>query len=385
MDFLLTGEQRMIKELARDTVAREIMPVIQAEEADRPLPKEVMMRLYRTLGRLGLHAPRLPESQGGGGLKYLDYGLIMEELPPFLALSIMAHESTILRFVLGATEAQKERFLPQMLSGGKILCTGISEPNVGSDPRAVETQARREENRIVLDGTKFWITNGTISDYMIVVASMGKDDNGRNLITRILVDRESSPYDAREVEAIGLRQGHLSEVVFEGCSVPVDSLLGDPGDAHGPLTITWLANRPFIGLMAVHLAQQALNACIAYVKIRKQFGRRIGEFQLVQEMISEMAVRTEASRLLCYKALSLLDAGQRSNKEASMAKWFATENCLHALSLAIQCHGAAGLTREVGLEQLYRDARMLTIPDGTSQIHQLVVAGELTGIKAFRG
>jgi len=384
MDFLLTGEQRMIQELARDTVAREIMPVIQAEEADRPLPKEIMVRLYRKLARLGLHAPRLPEAEGGGGLKYLDYGLIMEELPPFLALSIMAHESTILRFVLGATEAQKERFLPQMLSGGKILCTGISEPNVGSDPRAVETQARREENRIVLDGTKLWITNGTISDYMIVVASLGKDDNGQNLITRILVDRESSPYDAREIEAIGLKQGHLSEVVFEGCSVPEDSLLGDPGDAHGPLTFTWLANRPFIGLMAVHLAQKALNASIAYVKMRKQFGRRIGEFQLVQEMISEMAVRTEASRLLCYKALSLLDAGQRSNKEASMAKWFATENCLEALSLAMQCHGAVGLTREVGLEQLYRDARMLTIPDGTSQIHQLVVAGELTGIKAFR-
>jgi acyl-CoA dehydrogenase len=217
---------------------------------------------------------------------------------------------------------------------------------------------------------------------IVAVAAMDDGAGGRG-ITRIVVQREQSPYAAREVETIGLRQGHLSEVVFEGCRVPAANVLGAPGDAHQALTLTWLANRPLFGLMAVGLARRALEACVAYVGVRRQFGQPIGRFQLVQEMLSEIATRIEASRLLCLRALSLLDAGVRSNKEAAMAKWFATENCLAALHLAMQVHGASGLTREVGLERLFRDARMLTIPDGTTQIQHLIVGKELTGLSAY--
>jgi len=384
MEFKLTEEQRMIREMARETAARKIFPVMAANDRERPLPKPAMLELYAVLREMGLTAPRLPEEEGGSALSYLGYGMMMEELPAELALSVMAHEATLTRIWLGCTPEQRERFLPGLIDGTQLGCTGISEPNVGSDPRAIETKGREEDGAIVLDGTKLWITNGTISDLIVVVASMGERD-GRNLITRVVVEREHSPYHAVEVDAIGLRQGHLSEVVFENCRVPAENALGEPGDAHGPLTTTWLANRPLVGLMAVGLAQRALDACIAYVGVRRQFGRQIGGFQLVQEMLSQIATRVEASRLMCYRALSLIDEGVRSNKEAAMAKWFATENCLAALSLAIQCHGAAGLTREVDIERLYRDARMLTIPDGTTQIQHLIVGQELTGMSAFRG
>jgi alkylation response protein AidB-like acyl-CoA dehydrogenase len=385
MDFKLSEEQRMIREMARETAARKIFPVMAAHDRERPLPKSALLELYAVLQELGVTAPRLPEEEGGAGLSYLAYGMIMEELPADLGLSLMAHDATLTRIWLGGSEEQKARFLPPLIAGTHIACTGISEPNVGSDPRAIETKGRRENGAIVLDGTKLWITNGTVSDLIVAVASMGHDAEGRNLITRVVVEREHSPYHAEEVEAIGLRQGHLSEVVFENCKVPEENVLGEPGDAHGPLTATWLANRPLVGLMAVGLAQRALDACIAYVEVRQQFGRRIGGFQLVQEMLSQIATRVEASRLMCYRALALLDEGVRSNKEAAMAKWFATENCLAALSLAIQCHGASGLTREVDIERLYRDARMLTIPDGTTQIQHLIVGQELTGMSAFRG
>lgn len=385
MDFILSEEQRMISEMARETVARDILPVMAAHHRDQPLPKSAMLDLFKVFRKLGITCPRLPEADGGSGLSCLDYGLVMEELPAEMGLSVMAHDATLTRIHLGANPEQRERFLPGLISGEQIACTGISEPNVGSDPRAIETKGRMDGDEVVLDGSKLWISNGTISDLMVAVVSMGQDAAGRNLITRVVVERGISPYHASEVDAIGLRQGHLSEVLFENCRVPQANILGEQGDAHQALTTTWLANRPLMGLMAVGLARRALEACIEYVGVRKQFGRHIGGFQLVQEMLSQIATRVDASRLLCLRALGLIDAGLRSNKEAAMAKWFATENCIEAIGLAMQIHGASGLTREVDIERLYRDARMLTIPDGTTQIQHLIVGQELTGLPAFRG
>lgn len=385
MDFNLSEEQRMIKDTARETVAREILPLTGAHDKEQPLPKSAMLEIFKVFRKLGLTSPRLPEADGGSGLSCLDYGMVMEELPAELGLSVMAHDATLTRIYLGANPEQRERFLPALISGEKIACTGISEPNVGSDPRSIETKGRMDGGEVVLDGVKLWISNGTISDLIVAVVSMGRDETGRNLITRVVVEREHSPYQASEVDAIGLRQGHLSEVVFENCRVPAANILGEEGDAHRALTTTWLANRPLMGLMSVGLAQRALDACIEYVRLRKQFGRYIGGFQLVQEMLSQIAAKVDASRLLCYRALGMLDAGLRSNKEAAMAKWFATESCIEAIGLAMQIHGASGLTREMELERLYRDARMLTIPDGTTQIQHLIVGQELTGMPAFRG
>lgn len=385
MDFKLSEEERMIRELARGIAAREIVPLMEAHDHERPLPKEAMLKIYAALLPLGLNNRMLAEDEGGSGLSYLGYGLIFEELPTEVAFSVMAHERTIARLLQWGNPEQQKRFLPGLVDGTKIASFGVSEPNAGSDPRSVETRAEMEGGTVLINGTKLWITNASISDLMVAVVSLGRGEGERNTTARVVIEREVSPFSAVEVPAIGLKQGHLCEVQFEDCRVPAKNLLGESGDTNKALGLIWLGNRPLVGLMAVGMAQKALDASIAYVGQRKQFGRKIGEFQLVQQMLSEMAVHVDASRLLCYRALVNLDEGVLSAKEASMAKWFATENCLAALKLAIQVHGAIGLTLAAGIERLYRNAIMLTFPDGTSQIQQLIIGRELTGISAIRG
>jgi alkylation response protein AidB-like acyl-CoA dehydrogenase len=383
MDLELDDTERMLAETARRVVAREVEPVLAKHSPDGALPKPVMLDLYRAVAELGYTGARLPEDEGGSGLSHVMLGILNETLPPVLAFSLLGQESTTKRIQMGGTPEQKARFLPDLLAGKKLAGTAISEPNVGSDPRGIETTAVPDGDTYVLNGTKLWITNGPIVDLTVVVASLGRDAAGRNLITRFIVDRDESPFEAKEIPTIGLRQGPLGELHFRDCRVPRANMLGAPGDAHQALTFTWLANRPNIGLMAVHLMQRALEASIAHAKQRSQFGAPIGRFQLVQEMLAEMSTAADASRLLCYRALGLLDRGVWCHRESSVAKLHATEAGVRVTNLAIQLHGAYGLTKEAPLEGWARDARMLTIPDGTTQIHQLIIGRELVGVRAF--
>lgn len=383
MDFELSETERMLADAARRVVAKEIESVLDSHPPDRPLPKTAMLDLYRSVADLGYHGARISEKEGGSGLTYVMLGILNELLPPVLAMSLLGHESTIKRIEMGGTAEQKARFVPDLLAGRKIAGTATSEPNVGSDPRGIETTAVLAGDHYVLNGTKLWATNGSILDTAIVVAALGKDPGGRNLITRFIVDRAESPFESREVPTIGFQQGHLGELVFRDCRVPKANLLGEPGDAHSSLTFTWLANRANMGLIGVHLAQRALDASVAYAKERVQFGKPIGSFQLVQEMLAEMATLTDASRLLCYRALALLDRGVWCHRESSMAKAYATEAAVRVTNLAIQIHGAYGLTKEFPLERWARDARMITIPDGTTQIQRLIIGRELVGLRAF--
>jgi alkylation response protein AidB-like acyl-CoA dehydrogenase len=342
-----------------------------------------MLDLYRAIADLGYPGARIPEEDGGSGLTHVMLGILNETLPPVLAFSLLGHESTTKRLHMGGTPEQKQRFLPDLLAGRRLAGTAASEPNVGSDPRGIETTARLDGDHYVLNGTKLWISNGPILDLTMVVASLGRDAQGRNLITRFMVDRDESPFEQKEIPTVGLQQGPLGELTFRDCRVPKANQIGEPGDAHHALTFTWLANRPNIGLFGVHLMQKALDACIAHAKQRTQFGQPIARFQLVQEMLAEMSVSIDASRLLCYRALSLLDRGVWCHRESSVAKLFATEAAVRVTNLAIQVHGAYGLTKEAPLESWARDARMLTIPDGTTQIHQLIIGRELVGLRAF--
>jgi alkylation response protein AidB-like acyl-CoA dehydrogenase len=284
---------------------------------------------------------------------------------------------------MSGTPRQKARFLPDLIAGKRLAGTAASEPNVGSDPRGIETSAVADGDHYVLNGTKLWITNGPILDTALVVASLGRDRAGKNLITRFVVEREASPFESREIPTIGLQQAPLGELSFRDCRVPRENMLGEPGDAHRALTFTWLANRPGIGLFGVHLAQKALDASVAFARARAQFGGPIARFQLVQEMLAEMSTLVDASRLLCYRALALLDRGVWCHRESSMAKAYATEAAVRVTNMAIQLHGSHGLAREAPLEGWARDARMLTLPDGTTQIHQLIIGRELVGVRAF--
>ncbi len=383
MDFEFTDTQKLIRDTAAKLVADEIEPLLAAHDPQRPLPKEAVLQVYKLIQPLGFFGARIDEADGGSPLDYVSYGVLVETLPPVLTLGCMATEVMAKRLQMGGTPEQKARFLSRLLSGDLIAATAISEPNVGSDPRGIETTATADGDGYRLNGAKLWISNASISDLLIVIASTGRDAQGKNLISRFLVERAVSPYAASEVEVIGLQQGHLSEVVLDDCYVPADNLLGEAGDAHRVLTFTWLANRLVMGLMAVHLGQRSLDASLAYAKARHQFGKPIGSFQLVQAMLADMATTIDASRLLCYRALTLLDQGVWCHKESSMAKYFATEGAIRVTNLGMQVHGAYGLTREARLEQYHRDARMLNIPDGTTQIQQLIIGRELVGLRAF--
>lgn len=383
MQFALSEEQNMIRESARQMVERDIQPVLDRNPADKPLPKAEMLGIYAVLARQGLTAPRLPESAGGSGMSMLSYGLMFEQLPAMMAISLLAHECTIARMYAESEPDQRERLLPDLFAGRKICCTGTTEPDIGSDPRGVKTRVRSDGDSLVINGSKAWITNASICDIMNVTCAEVQKDNSIRL-RRIAVERAQSPFKTQETETLGLRQGHLAEVVFEDCRVPKANALGAAGDAARVLTLTWNGNRPLVGLAATQLAQKAFDAAVAYAGVRKQFGKAIGGFQLIQKNLADIETAITTSRLLCYYALDAIDRGDRANGTSAMAKRYATTACQEAISLAIQVHGAMGISREAKLELLYRDARMLPIPDATNEILALIQGREITGLDAFR-
>jgi alkylation response protein AidB-like acyl-CoA dehydrogenase len=384
MDFELSEDQRLLVDSAQKMTETEIVPVLAANDPGRPLDKKEMLRIFAVFAREGLTAPRLPAESGGSDMKMLDYGLVFEQLPPAIAISLMSHEVTTTRIHAESTAEQRRRFLPDLIAGRKICCTGSTEPDTGSDPRGIKTRVVDDGKELVINGRKMWITNGSVSDIAVVTGVDPSGANERSAMRRIAVDRASSPYETREIPTIGLQQGHLAEILLEDCRVPRDNALGQTGDAARLLTVTWNVNRPLMGLCAVHLAQKALDAAISYAGTRKQFGRMIGAMQLIQERLAEMATAVETSRLLCYKALAEIDRGVRVNGLSAMAKRYATNACLRAISLGMEVHGAMGISRELGMEQLFRDARMLLVPDGTNEILALMIGRELTGFDAFR-
>jgi len=384
MDFQLTSEQRMVQDSARRMAERDLYPAVNAEDRDRPLPKEVMRKLLQICAAQGLTSARVPEKAGGAGMPTLTFGLMFEQLPPVVAFAIVGQEATATRIALESTDEQRERLLPDLIAAKKITCTGSTEPDAGSDPRGIKTQVREDGDSLVVNGSKMWITNASICDVINITATQGKNPDGSGRMVRVVVDREESPFQTSKTPCLGFLQGHLGEVVFDECRVPKRNQLGSAGDAARVLTLTWLANRPLFGLMATNMAQRALDAALKYAEDRSQFGKKIGSYQLVQELLADISTAVMTSRLICYYALDAIDNGERANRVSAMAKRYAIAACQRAISMAMEVHGSMGISREVGLEQLFRDCRMLPIPDGTNQILTLIEGRELTGISAYR-
>ena len=385
MDFQLTSEQRMIQESARRMVERDIQPVLDKQDREKPLPKEVMRQLLQVCAGQGLTSARVPQAVGGAGLPTLTFGLMFEQLPPVVGFAIVGQEATATRIAYDSSDEQRERLLPDIIAARKITCTGSTEPDAGSDHRGIKTRAAMNGEHVVINGRKMWITNASICDVINITATLGKASDGANRMIRVVVDREESPFETSKTPCLGFAQGHLGEVLFDNCRVPKRNILGQEGDAARVLTLTWLANRPLFGLMAVNMAQRALDAAVKYAGDRSQFGRSIASYQLVQELLADISAAVTTSRLICYYALDAIDNGDRANGVSAQAKRYALATCQRAISMAMEVHGAMGISREVGLEQLYRDCRMLPIPDGTNQILALIEGRELTGISTFRG
>lgn len=382
MDFELSSDQKLLVESCQRMVSRSIQPILDREPQDKPLSKAAAHEIMGHCVNLGLSSARIPENLGGSGMRVLDYGLLCEQLPPAALFVVFPQETTATRIAFGSTDDQKERFLPDLIGGRRITCTAATEPGVGSEPRGIKTSAREDGDKIVITGRKMWISNATISDVVNVTCRMNR--NGKSELVRILVEKDKSDFEAVEIAVTGMQQSHLGEIVFQDCRVDRDNVLAGDNDVARILTLTWLANRPIIGLCAVHLAERAFQMAKAFAKDRVQFGKRIAAFQLIQERLADIETAIVTSRLLCYHALAAMDRGERANGVSAMAKRYAVSACSEAISLAMRLHGSMGLSRELGLERLYRDVSMLSIPDGTPEILTLIQGREITGHDAFR-
>jgi alkylation response protein AidB-like acyl-CoA dehydrogenase len=385
MDFAFTPEQELMRDSARRLVERDIAPVLKRLDRDKAVPKKVLLDIFSKLATLGMTSARVPESGGGSGLTMLDYGIMFEQIPPSISMSLVSHEGCIARLFAECSPEQRDRFLPDLIAGRKLACTGSTEPGTGSDPRGVTTRVTREGNTLVLNGRKMWITNVSACDVILVTCVDATRSDPRNRVVKVVVERDKSPFEAREIDTIGLKQGLLGEAVFDNCRVSADNLLESSKDGTRILKETWNVARPMVGLMAVHLAQAAFEVALDYAKMRKQFGKPIAAHQLVQKNLSDIATAIITSRLLCYRALSVIDRGERAEGASAMAKRYAQMACREAVWQAMNILGAMGLSREAGLEEYYRDIRMLPIPDGTNEILALIHGRELTNLEAFRG
>ena len=383
----LNEEQKILKKNVREFMDNEIAPI--ADDFDRkhhPLPRDITINFLKKLVPFGYIGATLPQEYGGQSLDLVSYGILVEEISRAYAslglVTIMQQEALLPILSKEGTAEQKAKFIPQVLALDKITCFGLTEPDVGSGARDVKTTAVADGDYYIINGTKNWITNGEIADIAVVFASTDRSKGDKG-ISCFIVDKAESPFTARELPKLGLRSCPTSELTFEDCRVPKSNLLGNPGSAYRMALSDLVEIRVSVGMTAVGIAQASIDAAIKYAQERKQFGRTIGSFQLVQEMIADMVIMTDAARFFCYRAYYLLNKGETCFKEASMAKAFGTEMAVDVTSKAIQIHGAYGISEEYPLERYFRDARTLTFPDGATQIQKLIIGREMLGISAF--
>ncbi len=379
MGFELNEEQRMVRDMVRDLARNEIAP--RAAEVDKT--EEFPAENIRKMAELGLLGLPYPEEVGGGGGDYLSYAIAVEEIARACgstALIYAAHVSLgcgpIYNF---GTEAQKQRWLPHLCSGQGLAAFGLTEPEAGSDAGATRTTAVRDGDFYLLNGSKMWITSGAIADVVNCTAKTDLEAGTRG-ISCFLVEKGTPGFHPGKNEPkMGLKGSVTSALALENCRVPAENLLGQEGEGFKQMLITLDAGRISIGAMALGLAQAALDEAIHYSKERVQFGQAIAKFQAIQWMIADMATQIEAARLMVYRAAARKDARLRFTKEAAMAKLFASEVAERAAFKALQIHGGYGYSREYPVERIYRDQRLCSIGEGTSEIQRLVIARQVLG------
>ena len=379
MNFELNEEQRLVRDMVRDFAQQEL--ATRAAQVDKS--EEFPAENIRKMAELGLLGLPYPEKYGGGGGDYLSYAIAVEEVARACgstALIYAAHVSLgcgpIYYF---GTEEQKQRWLPRLCSGKGLGAFGLTEPEAGSDAGSTRTIAVRDGDSYVLNGSKMWITSGAIADVVIATAKTDPAAGTRG-ISCFLVEKGTLGFvPGKNEPKMGLKGSVTSALSFEGCRVPASNLLGKEGDGFRQMLITLDGGRISIGAIALGLAQAALDQATRYAKERKQFGQPIASFQALQWMIADMATEIDAARLLIYRAASLKDAGQPFSKEAAMAKLFASETAERAAFKAVQIHGGYGYSREYPVERIYRDQRLCSIGEGTSEIQRLVIARQVLG------
>ena len=382
MDFALTPEQELVRASAREFGEREIAP--HAREWDRS--EEMDPAIVAKLGEAGFLGAMLPEDYGGMALDTVSYCLLTEELGRadssvrgLVSVNNGLVGKTIARW---GTDEQKREWLPRLASGEGLGCYALTEPGSGSDPSSLVTRAERDGGDWLLSGSKIFITQGSWAAVALVFARTG--GAGARGITCFLVPTDSPGFEARRMKGkLGLRAQDTAELFLDGVRVPDSARLGGEGEGFKVAMSALDNGRISLAAGCVGIAQGCLDACVAYAAERRQFGRAIASFQLVQELLADMAVETQAARLLTWQAAALSDAGTAHTVESSVAKYYASEVSVRAANAAVQVHGGYGYVDEYPVGKYLRDARVTTLYEGTSQVQKLIIGRALTGESAF--
>jgi len=387
MDFELTEAQRLVRETARDFVDRELIPHVREWEEKGEIPRP----FYAKMAELGFLGAPVPEKYGGAGMDYVSFMLLVEEISrgsssvrTTVSVQTSLSETSLMWF---GTEEQKHAWLVPLAKGEKLGAWALTEPEAGSDASNLQTTYRVEGDDVVLNGRKRFISNGSIADYIQVYAR--KPGTRRHEgISLFLVPKDAKGFRVTHVETttkLGLRASPTADLAFEECRVPKANLLGVEGDGWNQLLKTLNSGRIGIAAGAVGVARAALEAASKYVKERKAFGRPIGEFQLIREMIAQSAVEIEAARLLTLRAAQLRDLGRDNTMEVSQAKLFGAQMAQRVTDWAVQMHGGYGFSGDFDVERYYRDARVLGLYEGTNEIQKLIIAERILGPSSRKG
>ncbi|RVU25186.1 acyl-CoA dehydrogenase [Streptomyces antnestii] len=383
MNLELSEEQTAARQLAKDFVAREITPNVvgwdRAEEVDRGIVKK--------LGDVGFLGLTIDEEYGGSGGDHLAYCLVTEELGRgdssvrgIVSVSLGLVTKTIQSY---GTEEQKRHWLPRLTSGEALGCFGLTEPGTGSDAGNLTTKAVRDGDDYVINGSKMFITNGTWADVVLLFAR-STDAPGHKGVTAFLVPTDTAGLTRRTIHGkLGLRGQATAELVLEDVRVPASAMLGSEGKGFSVAMAALAKGRMSVAAGCVGIAQAALDAAVGYAAEREQFGKSIASYQLVQELISDIAVDVDAARLLTWRVADLIDRGEDFATAASKAKLFASESAVRCANNALQVFGGYGYIDEYPVGKLLRDARVMTLYEGTSQIQKLIIGRALTGVSAF--
>ena len=383
MDFGLNAEQKMIKESVRKFAAEQIIPHARDWDHAGKFPRELLYKM----GELGYLGVPVPEEYGGTGLDYISEAIVFEEVGyadssvrTTLSVQMSLVELTILKW---GTEALKHHYLPKLCSGEWLGCYGLTEPNAGSDAGNIATTAKPEGDEWVLNGQKVWISNGTWADVAIIFAQTQPGSKHKGMVA-FLVDTKSPGFSSRKMTGkLGLKASDTGELFLDNVRVPDSNRLGGVGDGFKVAMSALDNGRYGVASGCVGTSQRALDVSVRYAKERIAFDQPIAGFQLVQDMLAQMAVDTDAARLLVYQAGYVKNQGEVSTIPVSMAKYYATEAAKRNADMAIQIHGGYGFSDEYEPERLWRDCRVASLYEGTSQIQKLIIGRHLTGISAF--
>jgi butyryl-CoA dehydrogenase len=383
IDFELTDEQRLIRETAREFTDKEIVPVARENDRNERFDTELVQKI----ADMGFLGAIVSEEYGGRGLDYLSYGLIVEEIGrgDSSARTVVSVQTSLVAKTIEnwGTEEQKHEWLPQLCSGEALGCFGLTEPDTGSDAANQKTRATKVDGGWKISGQKMFISMGNFAKLALVFAQTDPEKGYRGLAC-FLVPTDASGFSASEIHGkLGLRASDTAELVLDGVEVPDSAMLGSVGDGFKVAMSALDSGRFSVASGCVGISQGCVNASVEYAKSREQFGRPIASFQLVQEMIADMVVDTEAARGLVWRAGWLKDNGKPSTTETSIAKLYATEAAVRNANLAIQVHGGSGYVDDYPVERYLRDARVTTLYEGTSQIQKLIIGRAATGINAM--